>query len=147
MPWRFHILYQHGQTPKRAAETVQERQDPDGKQRSIQHRYEQHLGTAPYLMEVRRASHLPAAHYTMFRKYVRNTIDWDEENRHEEIWQSLDSLLEAGSQRASEAAESCRRWLPYNGTGTSGGKKNKSSSSRTDCRRIDSVHLAQLDGT
>ena len=76
-------------------------------------------------------------HYIMFRKYVRNIIDWGKEKRLNEIRNSLDSLLEENRQRASEAAKS--RQPSSDGSGTSSGKKHKSSSSRRNSSRSNSA--------
>lgn len=45
-------------------------------------------------------------HYVEFRKHVRNILDWGKDKRLQEIQVSLESLLEQGRQRASEAAKS-----------------------------------------
>jgi hypothetical protein len=45
-------------------------------------------------------------HYLKFRKYVRNIIDWGRDKRLDEIRNSLDTVLEEGRKRASEAAKS-----------------------------------------
>jgi hypothetical protein len=77
-------------------------------------------------------------HYIMFRKYVRNIIDWGKEKRLEEIRNSLDSLLEESMQRASEAAKS-RQPPASDGSVTSSGKRHKSSSSRRNSSRSNSA--------
>lgn len=76
-------------------------------------------------------------HYLEFRKYVRNIVDWGKDRRLEEIRDSLDSLLEESRQRSSKAAKS--RQPPSEGSGTSSGKKPKSSSSRKNSSRSNSV--------
>ncbi|KAI9675861.1 MAG: hypothetical protein M1822_008870 [Bathelium mastoideum] len=44
--------------------------------------------------------------YLEFRKYVRNIIDWGKDERLKEIRDALNSVLEEGTRRASEAARS-----------------------------------------
>ncbi|KAH8759497.1 hypothetical protein F5883DRAFT_648095 [Diaporthe sp. PMI_573] len=68
------------------------------------------------------------ADYIEFRKYVRNIIDWGKHKRLNEIRDSLDSLLEEGRKRTSQAAKS--RQPPPAGSASSNGKKPKSSSRR-----------------
>ncbi|KUI62584.1 hypothetical protein VP1G_09713 [Cytospora mali] len=63
--------------------------------------------------------------YLEFRKYVRNIIDWGKEKRLSEIRSSLDTLLKASRERASEVAKS--RPPPSDSSVTSS-KRGKSSS-------------------
>ena len=66
--------------------------------------------------------------YLEFRKYVWNIIDWGKHRRLKEIRDSLDTILEESSKRASEAAKSSRP--PFNGSATSRRKRHKPSSRR-----------------
>lgn len=66
-------------------------------------------------------------HYVVFRKYVRNIIDWGKDARLKEIRESLDLLLEENRKRLSEAAKARPAPGPE-GSATSSGKKRRSSS-------------------
>jgi hypothetical protein len=65
-------------------------------------------------------------HYVEFRKYVLNIIDWGKDKHLKEIQRSLDSLLEDGMRKTSEAAKS--RQLSSNDSASSSSSKRRASS-------------------
>jgi hypothetical protein len=66
-------------------------------------------------------------HYMVFRKYVRNIIDWGKNKRLKQIQESLDDLLKESRKRTSQLAKS--RPLPSDDSVSSSSCKYKDSSS------------------
>jgi hypothetical protein len=83
-------------------------------------------------------------HYVEFRKYVLNIIDWGKDKHLKDIRRSLDSILEEGTRKTSEAAKSRRP--SSDDSASSSSRKRRASSGKGKAKSKD-PHLVQAMAT